>query len=114
MTAEVNWAQFNEYEQMLGADKFQALWQDFLNLSEHYWQELENLETSAMRYNFHNWRSNSKVFGMDAFAAYCSEIEEALLADASVTDLSEQITQSKLCFNQTTATINAYFNRGDN
>ncbi len=113
MSNEVNWPQFEEYARMLGEEKFRALWQDFLTLSEHYWQELESPAPATMRYNFHNWRSNSKVFGMEAFSDHCAKIEEALLGGAVLADLSEQIAQSKLCFNQTAATINAYFNRKD-
>lgn len=111
MSEDINKKQIDEYIQMLGSKKYQALWQDFLKLSAQYWEELSGSSAAEMKYSFHNWRSNSKVFGMEKFSEYCMQIETSLLSGMAISELSEEIERSKQCFNQSVAKIDAYFKR---
>ncbi len=76
--SKVNWRQLIQYREVLGLKKMHCLWQEFLSCSAQCWHNLELNKTKNMIYIFHNWRSSSKVFGMDEFSALCQRIEDNL------------------------------------
>ncbi len=78
-TNKINTKRLNEYKDVFGAEKMRFLWQEFLAQSAQNWQNMGNMDWDACRQIFHNWRSSSKVFGMDDFALICQQIEDKIL-----------------------------------
>ena len=76
---KINTRRLNEYKNVFGAEKMRFLWQEYLAQSAQNWQNMDNTDWEARRQIFHNWRSSSKVFGMDGFALICQQIEDKIL-----------------------------------
>lgn len=76
--SKINWQQLKRYQDIFGLKKMLFLWQEYLSCSEQYWQNIKDINSKNALYAFHNWRSSSKIFGMEDFAALCQRIEDKL------------------------------------
>lgn len=107
----INWERLSEYENILGSNKLGGLWKDYLEQAENSWKIMEALSLEEKRFTFHNWRSNSQVFGMLEFADNCALIEEAIVNQHNLNKLDDIIKQSRLSFQAGVAELNPYFKK---
>lgn len=107
----INWEIINEYEGILGTNKLCDLWKDYLEQAENSWKIMDGLSLEEKRLTFHNWRSNSQVFGMMEFADNCALIEEAIVNHHNLDKLDDMIKQSRLRFQVGVAELKSYFKK---
>lgn len=94
----INRQHLQEYIDIFPQEKMMKLWQEFLSSSAESWKNLSKMRPEQMRLVFHSWKSNSQVFGMDAFARQCAVLEEKLLKRQTVDSLSTDIENCLYCY----------------
>ena len=104
----INTLRFEEYKKIFGLSKMKKLWQEFLESSQKNWQEINNTEYEHQKQFFHNWRSNSLVFGMNKFAKLCEQIEENILCHR-YSKIPELISLSKECYDNSIKDVKMVF-----
>lgn len=110
MTSLLNKSRFEEYRSVFGLAKMKKLWRDFLLNADDCWHRLENCDYEEQRTFFHNWRSSSRVFGMEAFSSRCTQIEEDILC-RRFSKIPELISSSKLCYDDSVREVETIFSR---
>ena len=106
----INIKQIEKYKKVFGLSKMKKLWQEFLISSEDNWKKINNTKNEEQRQFFHNWRSNSQVFGMSNFSKICGQIEENILCHR-YSKISELISLSKECYDNSIKEVKAIFIR---
>ena len=65
--------------EVFGLSKMLYLWQEYRQEAKDAWQKMNTLDWEQKQLVFHNWRSGSKIFGMNEFALKSQIIEENIL-----------------------------------
>lgn len=102
----INWKQLKQYQEVFGLSKMLYLWSEYLSFSDQYWHSLDNDKNKNLVYVFHNWRSSSRVFGMDDFAVLCQRIEEKIQKQQ---DYMDNIFQLRQIYDTNIKELNKYF-----
>ena len=105
----INIKRLDEYKKAFGLSKMKILWREFLNFSKNNWKMINNNEYENQKQIFHNWRSNSQVFGMNKFSKLCERIEENILCHR-YSKIPELISLSKECYDTSIKEVKAIFN----
>ncbi len=105
----INSQHLQEYIDIFPHEKMMRLWQEFVQSSAESWSNLPKMRSEQMRLVFHNWKSNSQVFGMDVFAQQCATLEEKLLKRQSIDSLSEDIEDCMYCYKLSVDEVKRYF-----
>ncbi len=104
----INIKQIEKYKKVFGFSKMKKLWQEFLISSEDNWKKINDAKNEDYRQFFHNWKSNSQVFGMSDFSKICSQIEENILCHR-YSKIPKLISLSKKCYNTSIKEVKIIF-----
>lgn len=105
---ELNFNQIERYLKVFGQVKFLYLWNEFLECSDYNWQKLEKLETKEKQYIFHNWRSGSKIFGMDEFSRLCQKTEDCII-NCRTEKINSLVQDCKVCYEKQVSAVKDFF-----
>lgn len=104
---EINYEEIERYLSVFGKDKFCGLWNEFLNCSAENWQNMDNIEFAKKRYVFHNWRSGSKIFGMDKFSTLCQRAEDCII-NCRTEKAIQLINECRECYTEQITAVKQY------
>ena len=108
MQIKINQKQFMEYYDVFGSQKMMFLWEEFLSCSFQKWSQLPDVDWQQKRQYFHNWRSSSKVFGMEDFALLCQKIEEKIIKKR-YSEAEKLLFEAKQLYEDSTQQVVAFF-----
>ena len=86
-----------EYLEVFGLNKMLYLWQEYRQEAKDAWQKMDKINWEQKKLVFNNWRSGSKIFGMNEFANKSQAIEENILKKR-LDKASSQILEAKEVF----------------
>lgn len=116
--SRLNLKRIKQYEDIFGINKMLELFEEFLHQSRNIFEQIEKLinddNVAELHICFHNLRSSSLVFGMDAFSEQCSLIEKNIINHMTMEELEKDIQFSKIIYDEENAEVYAYLNRGGN
>ncbi|MBE6445431.1 MAG: hypothetical protein E7019_05235 [Alphaproteobacteria bacterium] len=84
------------------------LWQEYKREADLSWQKMDKLDWEQKKLVFHNWRSGSKIFGMNEFARKSQIIEENILKKR-LKKASLQILEAKELFDVEFKEVERFF-----
>lgn len=113
MTDEVDLTALRRYEDIFGPEKMRELWLEYLDKAENDLKDVENKNREELRLLYHSLRSSSLVFGMNAFAALCEQIETAIVEQRSDAELCPLIKEGHLRFAAAVKTVKSRFAGGN-
>ena len=105
--SNINIKQIEEYKKIFGLSKMKKLWLEFVITSQENWQKCNKNEPEKQA--FHNWRSNSQIFGMNKFSKLCEQIEENIICHR-YSKIPELISLSKVCYDNSIKEVKELFN----
>lgn len=95
MTTIVNKKTLEQYRQIFGTEKMKSLWDEFQDTTEDKFEKATNGTLEDIRLSFHSLRSAALVFGLEKFAENCEQIENNIIAGATVPEIKKAVDKSK-------------------
>lgn len=113
MTLMFNKETPDSYKDVLGAEKFLHLWQEYLTDAESKFQKInalvQNKNWPDLRIIFHSLKSSSLIFGLDKFSKLCTKIEDCIVGGVFNDELLSDINNSKNLWLESIEEVKAYF-----
>lgn len=114
----LNLKRIKQYVDIFGIIKMRELFEEFVSQARNTFEQIGKLiadgNIAQLHTCFHNLRSSSLVFGMDAFSEQCVQIEKNIINHMAMEELEKDIQFSKIIYDEENAEVYAYLNRGGN